>query len=109
MNAGDYGVLLTTLPGLDEARRLAALLVEEKLVACVQIAAIESVYRWDGKVQNEPETLLLIKTRTALFEAAMARIKQAHPYTVPEIVGLPFSAGFPGYLNWIGENTRPPG
>jgi periplasmic divalent cation tolerance protein len=105
MNPGDYGVLLTTLPSADEARRIARLLVEEKLAACVQLSAIESFYRWEGRIANEPETLLLIKTRTALFDAAIARIKAVHPYTVPEIVGLPFSAGFEGYLQWIGESV----
>ena len=105
MTADAFGVLLTTLPNADEARRMAALLVEEKLAACVQLTQIESFYRWDGRVHNEPETLLLIKTRTALFDAAIQRIKAAHPYSVPEIVGLPFSAGFDAYLNWIADNT----
>ena len=106
MNANEFGVLLTTLPSQDEARRMAALLVEEKLAACVQLSAIESFYRWEGKIANEAEVLLLIKTRTALFDAAMARIKQTHPYSVPEIVGLPFSAGFAFYLDWIADNTQ---
>jgi periplasmic divalent cation tolerance protein len=105
VTANEFGVLLTTLPNVEAARRIAALLVEEKLAACVQLSAIESFYRWEGQVQNEPETLLLIKTRTALFDAAIARIKQVHPYSVPEIVGLPFSAGFDGYLSWIADST----
>ncbi|MBV9550650.1 MAG: divalent-cation tolerance protein CutA [Alphaproteobacteria bacterium] len=104
--SGEHGVLLTTLPSQDDARRLAKKLVEEKLAACVQLVPIESFYRWEGKVQNEGEVLLLIKTRTALFDTAMATIKAAHPYTVPEIVGWPFSAGFPPYLNWIDDATR---
>jgi periplasmic divalent cation tolerance protein len=101
----EQGVLLTTLPSQEDARRLAHLLVEEKLAACVQMMPIDSVYRWEGKVQNEGEVLLLIKTRTALFDAAMARIKAKHPYTVPEIVGWPFSAGHLPYLNWIDAST----
>ncbi len=102
---GEFGVLLTTLPTPEDARRIARLLVEEKLAACVQILPIESVYRWEGKVQAEGELLLFIKTRTALFDAAMARVKAEHPYTVPEIVGFPFTAGHQPYLDWIGAST----
>jgi periplasmic divalent cation tolerance protein len=101
----EQGVLLSALPSQEDARRLARILVDEKLAACVQLLPIESVYRWEGKVQNEGEVLLLIKTRTALFDDAIARIKAAHPYTVPEIVGWPFSAGHQPYLDWIDEVT----
>jgi len=102
----EQGVILTALPSQDDARRLAKLLVEEKLAACVQLLPIESFYRWEGAVQNEAEVLLLVKTRTALFEAAIARIKAVHPYTVPEIVGWPFSAGHRPYLDWIDDSTK---
>ncbi len=104
----DTGVLLTTLPGKEDAQKLARLLVEEKLAACVQLMPIQSFYRWEDKVQNEDEVLLLIKTRTALFDTAIARIKAVHPYTVPQIVGLPFSAGHQPYLDWIGQSTTAP-
>ena len=101
----DYGLLLTTVASRDDAARIAHLLIDEKLAACVQLLPIESFYVWQGKTQNENELLLLIKTRTALFEAAIARIKDVHPYSVPEIVGLPFTAGFAGYFNWIADST----
>lgn len=101
----DYGMLLTTAPSRDDATKIANMLFDEKLAACVQLLPIESFYVWDGKRQNEAELLLLIKTRTALFENAIARIKAAHPYSVPEIVALPFSAGFADYLGWIDEAT----
>lgn len=104
--ASDYGMLLTTVPSRDDAARIANLLIDEKLAACVQLLPIESFYRWDGKTQNEAELLLLIKTRTALFEEAVARIKAVHPYTVPEIVGTEFLAGFKGYLDWIDDETH---
>lgn len=106
-DASDFGVLLTTLPRREDAARLADLLVSEKLAACVQMLAIDSVYNWEGAIQHEPETLLLIKTRTALFERAIARIREVHPYTVPEIVGTRFMAGLPAYLDWIAGNTVP--
>ena len=100
-----YGVLLTTTSARDEAAKIANLLIDEKLAACVQLLPIESFYFWQGRTQNESEVLLLVKTRTSLFERAIARIKQVHSYSVPEIVALPFSAGFAGYLNWIDEVT----
>ena len=68
-------MMLTTTPTRDEAAKIAKLLIDEKLAACVQLLPIESFYVWQGKTQNEPETLLLIKTRAALFDTAIARIK----------------------------------
>ena len=103
-----YGVMLTTTPTREEAQKIARLLIEEKLAACVQLMPIESFYFWQGKTQNEAEILLLIKTRTALFDTLTARIKQIHSYTVPEIVALPFTAGFQGYFDWIGQVTANP-
>lgn len=102
----EQGVLLTALPSQEDARRLAKMLVEEKLAACVQLLPIESFYRWEGKVQNDAEVLLLVKTRTALFDTIIVAIKAAHPYTVPEITGWPFSAGYLPYLDWIDANTQ---
>ena len=108
MSASGFGVLLTTTPTRDEAQKIARLLIEEKLAACVQLLPIESFYFWQDKTQNEAEILLLIKTRAALFDAATARIKDIHSYTVPEIVALPFAAGFQGYFDWIGQVTAGP-
>jgi periplasmic divalent cation tolerance protein len=105
VTAADFGMMLTTLPTREEAVRLAKLLIEEKLAACVQLLPIESFYIWQGATQNDPEILLLIKTRTALFERTIARIKEVHPYSVPEIVALPFTSGFAGYLGWIEDVT----
>jgi periplasmic divalent cation tolerance protein len=106
--ASDYGLLLTTASSREEAQKIARLLIDEKLAACVQLLPIESFYVWQGKTQNEAETLLLAKTRRALFDAATARIKAVHSYSVPEIVAMPFSAGFAGYLQWIDEVTAGP-
>jgi periplasmic divalent cation tolerance protein len=98
-------MMLTTTPTREEAKEIARLLIDEKLAACVQLLPIESFYAWEGQTQNAAEVLLLIKTRSALFEKTTARIKTVHSYTVPEIVALPFVSGFAGYLDWIGEGT----
>jgi periplasmic divalent cation tolerance protein len=103
--AASYGVLLTTAPSREEAAKIANLLIDEKLGACVQLLPIESFYVWQGKTQNEAEVLLLVKTRAALFEKAIARIKAVHSYSVPQIVALPFAAGFSGYFQWIDDVT----
>ena len=104
-DASAYGMLLTTAPSREEAAQIAKLLIDEKLAACVQLLPIESFYVWDGKTQNENEVLLLAKTRSALFDTAIARIKAVHSYSVPQIVALPFAAGFQGYFDWIAEAT----
>jgi periplasmic divalent cation tolerance protein len=106
-NAGDFGVVSTTVTERADAERLAALLLEEKLAACVQILAIDSRYVWKGEANRHAELMLLIKTRTALFENVMARLTQEHPYETPEIVATVFAAGFAGYFDWIAENTKP--
>jgi periplasmic divalent cation tolerance protein len=98
-------MLMTTTPTREEAVTLAKILIDEKLAACVQLLPIESFYVWEGKTQNENEVLLLAKTRTALFELAIARIKAVHSYSVPEIVGAPFLAGSRPYLDWIDQVT----
>jgi periplasmic divalent cation tolerance protein len=98
-------MLLTATSSREEAQKIARLLIDEKLAACVQLLPIESFYVWDGKTRNEAEVLLLVKTRTALFETAIARIKAVHSYTVPEIMATPFTAGFAGYFDWINDVT----
>jgi periplasmic divalent cation tolerance protein len=103
--ASDYGVILATAPSREEAAKIARLLIDEKLAACVQLAPIESFYVWDGKTQNEAEVLLLVKSRKALFEDVIARIKAVHSYSVPQIVAMPFTAGFGGYFQWIDDVT----
>jgi periplasmic divalent cation tolerance protein len=100
-----YCVILTTVGSQDEANRLAELLVERKLAACVQIANIASVYRWQGQVQKEAEYLLLIKTATHLYQEVEATIVENHSYEIPEIVQLPIVNGLERYLGWIAENT----
>jgi periplasmic divalent cation tolerance protein len=79
----------------------------EKLAACVQLMSVASRYIWKGETNHQTEIMLLIKTRSALFDTVIARIAAEHPYETPEIVATPFAAGFAGYFEWIAENTNP--
>jgi periplasmic divalent cation tolerance protein len=101
----DSGIVSTALPDRAQARRIAQILLAEKLAACVQLSDIESHYVWRGETLTEPEVMLTAKTRAVLFEQVIARIKALHPYEVPEIVALPFAAGFAPYLAWIADST----
>ena len=101
----EFGIVLTTVAVPEDARRLADGLLEKRLAACVQSLAIHSAYRWKGAVQREPEQLLLIKTRAALYPDVEAFLRAHHPYETPEIVWLPIAAGSPDYLRWLGAET----
>lgn len=103
--ASDYGIVTTTLASKDDARRIADMLLAEHLAACVQLIGIESHYNWKKERASEPEVMLMAKTRTALFERVIARIKVLHPYETPEIVAQDFRAGFAPYLDWIKTET----
>lgn len=95
-------LVLNTTDTLDLAQEIASALVEAREAACVTIIpGIRSVYRWEGKVCNEGEYLLLIKSSTDQFEAVRSRIRRLHSYQVPEIIALPISAGDPDYLAWL--------
>ena len=102
----EYGVVTTTFSDPEVGRKLADALLEKRLAACVQTLPIHSAYRWKGAIQREPETLMLIKTTTALYPEVEAFIRDHHPYEVPEILFLPVAFGFAGYLSWIGAETK---
>ena len=95
----------TTVATVDDARRLASALVERQLVACAQISAVESFYRWDGAVQNESEYRVLFKTLDAQYEAVEAAIRALHPYQLPAIWALPLERVYPPYGQWIADNA----
>lgn len=103
----DYVVVLITAPNEDEAAKMANDLVSSRLAACVNIIRdIRSIYQWQGKIEDESEVLMLVKTRRELFSALQQRIRELHPYTVPEIIVLPIIEGFEGYLGWLREATE---
>lgn len=100
----DYLVIFCTVPDAETAGKLGRGLVEAQLAACVNvIPGLRSIYRWQGKVNDDAELLLVIKTARSSFDALAAWIKQNHPYSEPEIIALPIAAGSPSYLAWIGE------
>ncbi len=103
----DYIVVFVTCSSEDEALKIGRAVVEERLAACANmVSPLRSMYRWEGKICDEKEWLLLIKTRQSLFEDLAKRVKTLHSYSVPEIIGLPMTEGSPAYLNWIEENTK---
>ena len=104
----DALIALCTCPDRDVADRIARVLVEERLAACVnRLPGVESTYRWNGAVSVDEEVLLVIKTSHARYAALEARIVALHPYEVPEVVAIVIAAGHAPYLDWIARETRP--
>jgi periplasmic divalent cation tolerance protein len=101
-------IILSTASSKQEAQRIARALVGENLAACVQIVpGVESVYVWRGKPCDEPEWLLIVKSRALLFEKAAARIRSLHSYDVPEIVSVAIAQGSDDYLRWMEASLNP--
>jgi periplasmic divalent cation tolerance protein len=103
----DICAVLATAPDEEVAAALARTLVEERLAACVNlIPRVRSIYRWEGEIQDDSEVVLLIKSQRKRSEALAARIKDLHPYELPEVLVLPVSGGSARYLDWIETETR---
>ena len=101
-----FAVVLCTTPSEDVSAQLARGLVEAELAACVNIVpAVRSIYRWQGATQDDAESLMVIKTQAARFDALAEWIRKHHPYSEPEIILLPIHAGSPSYLAWIASLT----
>src|SRR5438105_13871107 len=99
-------LVLSTLPNADAAAELAKTIVGEKLAACANLfPALRSVYRWQTKVQDENEVLVLFKTRQEHFERLKSRILELHPYEVPEVLAIPVEQGYQAYLDWLATET----
>lgn len=90
----------------DEAWKIGKVLVEEKLAACVNLHPIQSIYRWKGKIEEEGEIAMLVKTRVELFDRVSRRVKELHSYEVPCILKMTIDDGNPDYLRWIKESTE---
>jgi len=109
VTADPLAVVLVMAPDAACAGTLARHLVEERLAACVNILpGAVSVYRWQDELRQDPEVLLLCKTRRDLFDALAARVKQLHPYQVPEVILLPLEAVEETYGRWLRAETLKP-
>ncbi|MFW6457124.1 MAG: divalent-cation tolerance protein CutA [Planctomycetota bacterium] len=99
-------VVMITCGTEDEARRIGRQLVDERLVACASVqASVDSIYRWKGKVEEDVETGLILKTCRSHVERVVERVKELHSYELPEVVALPIVAGLGPYIQWIREMT----
>jgi periplasmic divalent cation tolerance protein len=105
----DAVVVLVTAPSADSAAGMARTLVEEGLCACGNVVpGVRSIYRWEGKIQDEAEALLVLKTERRLLPALKARLPTLHPYQVPELLVLPVEDGLGPYLAWVAASVRRP-
>src|ERR1041384_742516 len=101
-------IVLVPPPNVEEASRIADALVGGQLAACVNIlSGIESVYRWEGKVARDSETLMIIKTTDDRYIELEAQIKALHSYTTPEVIAIRIERGSEAYLKWLGESVAP--
>ena len=107
MSDTPHVLILTTLPADADAAAFATALVEARLAACVNLLPVmESVYRWEGRVQRDGERQLIIKTSRERVATLWQRVRELHPYDVPEYIVLPIVDGNEAYLRWLGESTR---
>lgn len=100
-------LVLTTVPEEKKGLEIARKLLEDRLAACVTVSSAgQSLYWWQGSISQDRECLLFIKTRASLFSRLEKRLKQLHPYEVPEILALPVDRGSAAYLSWVSGETR---
>jgi periplasmic divalent cation tolerance protein len=103
--AAEILLALSTFPDADTARRSSHQLVTEKFAACANILpAVESIYRWKGKIENAGEVIVFFKTTPDRQTAFQEKLRSLHPYDVPEIIFMPVAGGLPEYLSWVAEN-----
>ncbi len=99
--------IYVTVPSREEGLRIGRALVEERLAACANVlGGLTSVYWWDGAVQEDPETALVLKSRADRVDRVTARVKELHSYSCPCVVALPIAGGNPEFLDWIRTETR---
>ena len=107
--SGRAAVMMVTAASQEQAALIAHTLVGERLAACVNLVSpIRSVYRWNNEVHDDPEHLVIIKTRANLFSKIEARIREMHSYEVPEVIAISIASGSNPYLDWIFDSTRAP-
>jgi len=99
-------VVLMTASSTEEAERIAKAIVEARLVACCNIIPqIRSIYHWQGEIHDDPEVMMVAKTRADALPTLIEKVRMLHSYEVPEIISVPIAGGFDAYLSWIDENV----
>jgi periplasmic divalent cation tolerance protein len=106
LEGGIYVVFITAPRG--KGRELARRLVEERLAACINVAEVSSIYWWEGKVEEDNEDLLIVKTTAENIAKLIERVKQIHPYQVPEVIAVPVAACLQDYCEWVRKEAKPP-
>jgi periplasmic divalent cation tolerance protein len=101
------GVVLVTVNSPEMGEAIARAIVAEKLAACVNLYPVQSIYAWQGAIQQDSEWQLVIKTDLDYFDQLQVKITAMHPYDVPEIIAIAIVQGSPTYLQWLGENVAP--
>ena len=107
-STGSVRVVLITAPDAETASGLARTLVAERLAACANLVpGVRSIYRWEGEVQDDGEVLLVVKTAAERCDALAARVRDLHPYDLPEVLALPAIGGSDAYLAWVRTESSP--
>jgi periplasmic divalent cation tolerance protein len=102
----DEIIVFITASNEDEAAKIATALVEARLAGCVNIIKnVRSIYRWQGRIEDEKEVLMIAKTRQKLFQSIVKKVGKLHSYTVPEVIAMPIAGGSVDYLKWLHEAT----
>lgn len=102
-----YGVILVTTPTRSQADQIAEALISAKLAACITLLPVQSIYTWNNETHRDEEWQLMIKSELSCFAKLEAKIRELHPYEVPEIIALPILAGSQPYLDWISQQVEP--
>lgn len=99
-------LIWTNLPDRQSAAALARRLLAQRLAACVNILPVQSIYRWQGAIEEATEVSVMIKTTATRYDALQQAIAAMHPYEVPEIIAIPIQTGLPAYLHWLQKETN---
>lgn len=100
-------LVLCTINDLDRAKNISKILLEDKLIACVNIIPkVTSLYRWQGEICEDSEYLMVLKSRSSLFEVLKNKISALHPYEVPEIISVEIKEGAKSYLEWLNKELK---
>lgn len=106
INSTSYGIVLVTVPSLELGKEIAQRLLNSKLAACINLFPVNSLYIWQGEINDDQEYQLIIKTDLNLFQELVAEIKTLHNYEVPEIIALPIINSSASYLSWLRDSLK---